>query len=87
MHQALQRASRGFGDFFHDESADHISLPVIATLRDNMIVMSHVCSVVDNFAFAKRSETQNLSTFQGTKIGFIDINELESNMLLAYAAN
>ena len=50
MHHALQRrASRGSAeDFFHDESADHTSLPVIATLLDNIIVTSHVRSVVDD---------------------------------------
>ena len=35
-------------DFFEDESADHTNLPVTALLRGNIIVTSHVCSVVDD---------------------------------------
>ncbi len=35
-------------DFFGDESADHTNLPVTATLRGNIIVTSHLRSVIDD---------------------------------------
>lgn len=62
-------------DFLDDESADHNNLPVTATLRGDIIVTSHLRSVVDD-----NKLLLDIQKLYGTYIFFDEVQLLERHI-------